>query len=156
MPTSTARVFLLQKEVTERIAAPPGGKSYGVLSVLLQLHADVDVPHHVPAGAFTPPPEVESAVVRLVFRDTPRADPGDEAFFRRVVKAAFGQRRKTLGNAVQIGTPGGARGAAAGLRVDWNRSGPPGGDAVGGGIRRLEPRAFRFGAGRREAVGEQA
>ena len=96
-------VFLLQKEVTERIAAAPGGKSYGVLSVLLQLHADVDVPHHVPAGAFTPPPEVESAVVRLVFRDAPRADPGDEALFRRVVKAAFAQRRKTLGNALKAG-----------------------------------------------------
>lgn len=94
-------VFLLQKEVTERIAAAPGGKSYGVLSVLLQLHADVDVPHHVPAGVFTPPPEVESAVVRLTFRDAPRADPGDEAFFRRLVKAAFAQRRKTLGNALK-------------------------------------------------------
>jgi len=96
-------VFLLQKEVTDRIASDPGGKSYGVLSVLLQLHADVDVPHHVPAGAFTPPPEVESAVVRLVFRDAPRADPGDEALFRRVVKAAFAQRRKTLGNALKAG-----------------------------------------------------
>ena len=93
--------FLLQKEVTERIAAAPGGKSFGILSVLLQLHADVDVPHHVPAGVFTPPPEVESAVVRLTFRDTPRADPGDEALFRRVVKAAFAQRRKTLGNALK-------------------------------------------------------
>ncbi len=94
-------VFLLQKEVTDRIAAPPGGKSYGVLSVLLQLHADVDVPHHVPAGVFTPPPDVESAVVRLTFRDAPRADPGDEALFRKVVKAAFAQRRKTLGNALK-------------------------------------------------------
>lgn len=96
-------VFLLQREVTERIAAPPGGRSYGVVSVLLQLHADVDVPHHVPAGAFTPPPEVESAVVRLAFRDAPRADPGDEALFRRLVKAAFAQRRKTLGNALKAG-----------------------------------------------------
>ncbi|WP_373044293.1 16S rRNA (adenine(1518)-N(6)/adenine(1519)-N(6))-dimethyltransferase RsmA [Vulgatibacter sp.] len=94
-------VFLLQKEVTERIAAAPGGKSYGILSVLLQLHADVDVPHHVPAGAFTPPPDVESAVVRLVFREAPRADPGDETLFRKVVKAAFAQRRKTLGNALK-------------------------------------------------------
>ncbi len=94
-------VFLLQREVTERIAADPGGKDYGILSVLLQLHADVDVPHHVPAGAFTPPPEVESAVVRLEFRAAPVADPGDEATFRRVVKGAFAQRRKTLGNALK-------------------------------------------------------
>lgn len=94
-------VFLLQKEVTDRIAADPGGKEYGVLSVLLQLHADVDVPHHVPAGAFTPPPEVESAVVRLELRDAPRADPGDEALFRKVVKGAFVQRRKTVANSLK-------------------------------------------------------
>jgi 16S rRNA (adenine1518-N6/adenine1519-N6)-dimethyltransferase len=94
-------VFLLQREVTGRIAAPPGGKDYGILSVLLQLHADVDVPHHVPAGAFTPPPDVESAVVRLAFLAAPKADPGDEALFRRVVKGAFAQRRKTLGNALK-------------------------------------------------------
>lgn len=94
-------VFLLQKEVTDRIAASPGGKEYGVLSVLLQLHADVDVPHHVPSGAFTPPPEVESAVVRLERRDSPRADPGDEALFRKVVKGAFAQRRKTVANSLK-------------------------------------------------------
>ncbi len=93
-------VFLLQREVTERVAAEPGGKVYGVISVLLQLWADADVPHRVPAAAFTPPPEVESAVLRLSFRDTPRADPGDPALFRKVVKAAFAQRRKTLGNAL--------------------------------------------------------
>lgn len=101
-------VFLLQREVTERIAAAPGGKSYGVLSVLLQMHADVDVPHRVPARVFTPPPEVESAVIRLRFRDTPRADAGDEDRFRRLVKAAFSQRRKTLQNALRasrIATP---------------------------------------------------
>lgn len=95
--------FLLQKEVTDRIASPPGGKSYGVLSAQLQLHAEVDVPHDVPAGAFTPPPEVESAVVRLEFLDRPRADPGDEKLYKRLVKAAFAQRRKTLGNAVKAG-----------------------------------------------------
>ncbi len=94
-------VFLLQREVTERIAATPGGRDYGILSVLLQLHADVDVPHRVPAGAFTPPPEVESAVVRLEVRDTPRADPGDEALFRKLVKAAFAQRRKTVLNSLK-------------------------------------------------------
>lgn len=95
--------FLLQKEVTDRIASAPGGKTYGVLSALLQLHAEVDVPHDVPAGAFTPPPEVESAVVRLEFLERPRADPGDEAVYRKLVKAAFAQRRKTLGNAVKAG-----------------------------------------------------
>lgn len=96
-------VFLLQKEVTERIAAAPGGKEYGVLSVLLQMHAEVDVPHRVPARAFTPPPEVESAVIRFRMRERPLADPGDETLFRRLVKAAFSQRRKTLENALRAG-----------------------------------------------------
>lgn len=96
-------VFLLQKEVTERIAAPPGGKEYGVLSVLLQLYAEVDIPHRVPARAFVPRPEVESAVIRCRMRQGPLADPGDETFFRRLVKAAFAQRRKTLGNALRAG-----------------------------------------------------
>lgn len=96
-------VFLLQKEVTERIAAAPGGKEYGVLSVLLQMHAEVDVPHRVPARAFTPPPEVESAVIRFRTRERPLADPGDETLFRRLVKAAFSQRRKTLENALRAG-----------------------------------------------------
>ena len=117
-------VFLLQREVTARIAAPPGGKDYGILSVLLQLHADVDVPHHVPAGAFTPPPDVESAVVRLEFRAAPKADPGDEALFRRLVKGAFAQRRKTLGNALKaarIAEPGVLAGALAAAGVDPGR-----------------------------------
>lgn len=96
-------VFLLQKEVTERIAARPGGKEYGVLSVLLQMYAEVDVPHRVPARAFTPPPQVESAVIRFRMRERPLADPGDEALFRRLVKVAFAQRRKTLANALRAG-----------------------------------------------------
>lgn len=96
-------VFLLQKEVTERIAAQPGGKEYGVLSVLLQMHAEVDIPHRVPARAFTPPPQVESAVIRFRMRESPLADPGDEALFRRLVKVAFSQRRKTLANALRAG-----------------------------------------------------
>lgn len=101
-------VFLLQQEVTERIAAAPGSKTYGILSVLLQLYADVDVPHRVPAGAFTPPPEVESAVIRLELRDQPRAEPGSEPLFREVVRGAFAQRRKTLLNSLK-----GAKVAAA-------------------------------------------
>jgi len=96
-------VFLLQKEVTERIAASPGGKDYGVLSVLLQMHAEVDIPHRVPARAFVPRPEVESAVIRFRMRERPLADPGDPDLFRRLVKAAFAQRRKTLENALGAG-----------------------------------------------------
>jgi 16S rRNA (adenine1518-N6/adenine1519-N6)-dimethyltransferase len=101
--TSVRRaVFLLQREVAERLAAGPDDENYGLLSVLLQRHADVDVARRVPAGAFWPPPRVESAVLRARFR--PPADPVvDEARFRRLVKAGFGQRRKTLRNALEAG-----------------------------------------------------
>jgi 16S rRNA (adenine1518-N6/adenine1519-N6)-dimethyltransferase len=96
-------VLTLQKEVAERLVAGPGSKRYGSLSVLTQLVADVEIAFTIPPGAFTPPPSVESAVVRMTPLKAPRASVGDEAFFRRVVKAAFGQRRKTLGNALSGG-----------------------------------------------------
>ena len=93
--------FMLQKEVVDRMAAEPGSKVYGRLSVMLQLACRVEPLFYVPPGAFRPPPKVESAVVRLVplppeaLHDAP---PGD---VYAVVKAAFGQRRKTLGNALK-------------------------------------------------------
>jgi 16S rRNA (adenine1518-N6/adenine1519-N6)-dimethyltransferase len=93
--------FMLQKEVVERMAAPPGSKTYGRLSVMLQLRCTVEPLFGVAPGAFRPPPKVDSAVVRL----TPlpaHALPGvDMRVVERVVKAAFGQRRKTLGNALR-------------------------------------------------------
>ncbi len=93
-------VFLLQREVAERLAAGPGDENFGLLSVLLQRHAEVAVVRRVPAGAFWPPPRVESAVLEARFR--PPADPvHDEARFRALVKAGFGQRRKTLRNALE-------------------------------------------------------
>jgi 16S rRNA (adenine1518-N6/adenine1519-N6)-dimethyltransferase len=93
--------FMLQKEVVERMAAAPGSKVYGRLSVMLQLVCRVDPLIDVPPGAFTPPPKVDSAVVRVTPRalaERPQADP---AIIARVVKAAFGQRRKTLSNALR-------------------------------------------------------
>lgn len=92
--------FMLQKEVVERMAAAPGSKVYGRLSVMVQLACRVEPLLEVPPGAFTPPPKVDSAVVRLVPRapgERPQADPGALA---RIVRAAFGQRRKTLANAL--------------------------------------------------------
>jgi 16S rRNA (adenine1518-N6/adenine1519-N6)-dimethyltransferase len=95
-------VFLLQREVAERLAAPPASRDWGVLSVLLQREADVSVERIVPPGAFHPPPRVESAVLCALFR--PPADRvEDPARFRRLVKAGFAQRRKTLGNALKAG-----------------------------------------------------
>ncbi len=93
-------VFLVQREVAERLAAGPGTAAWGLLSVLLQREAEVSVERIVPPGAFLPPPKVDSAVVCAIFR--PPLDPiRDAARFRRLVKAGFGQRRKTLKNALE-------------------------------------------------------
>ncbi len=95
-------VFLLQREVAERLAAAPGTHAWGLLSVLLQREADVSIERIVPAGAFVPPPKVESAVLCALFRP-PLAKVADPARFRRLVKAGFAQRRKTLANALEAG-----------------------------------------------------
>jgi 16S rRNA (adenine1518-N6/adenine1519-N6)-dimethyltransferase len=92
--------FMLQKEVVERMAAGPGGKDYGRLSVMLQARCDVTPLFTIGPGAFRPPPKVDSAVVRLVPRAAPLAID-DEATFARVVAAAFAQRRKTLRNGLK-------------------------------------------------------
>lgn len=90
---------MLQKEVAERICAAPGGKVYGILSVLLQAWYDCRYLFSVPPGVFAPPPKVTSGVLRLTRNS--RTDLGvDEAAFKRVVKTAFGQRRKTLRNSL--------------------------------------------------------
>jgi len=94
-------VFTLQQEVVERIAAPAGTREAGVLSALLQLHFDVERLFDVPARTFHPPPKVDSAVVRLDRLSHPRAEVRSEDRFRRVVKAAFAQRRKTLLNSMR-------------------------------------------------------
>jgi 16S rRNA (adenine1518-N6/adenine1519-N6)-dimethyltransferase len=99
--TFTSLTLMLQKEVAERIAADPGGKDYGYLSVLVQLYAKPRLLFTVPPGAFTPRPEVDSTIVSLVLRDSPAAAVRDEDYFLRVVKAAFSQRRKTLRNALK-------------------------------------------------------
>jgi 16S rRNA (adenine1518-N6/adenine1519-N6)-dimethyltransferase len=92
---------MLQQEVAERVASLPGGKAYGYLSVLVQLYAEPRVEFMVPPGAFTPKPEVNSAVITLTIRDHPAVAVVDENFFVRLVKAAFSQRRKTLRNALK-------------------------------------------------------
>ena len=95
--------LMLQREVAERLAAGPGGKVYGALSVLTQAGCDVELALRVPPGAFRPPPQVESAVVRLTPRAQSRVPAAMEARFREVVRAAFGRRRKTLPNALNEG-----------------------------------------------------
>lgn len=109
--------FMLQKEVVDRMAADPGSKVYGRLSVMLQAFCKVTSLFVVPPGAFRPPPKVDSAVVRLVPRDPATVGILDRRRFAEVVRAAFGQRRKTLRNALQnVCTP--EQFEAAGVRSD--------------------------------------
>jgi len=91
--------FMLQREVVDRMAAPPGSKTYGRLSVMLQARFAIEKLFDVPAGAFQPPPKVVSAVVRLTPLGAAAPAIADEATFARTVAAAFSQRRKTLRNA---------------------------------------------------------
>ena len=88
---------MIQREVAERIAAHPGSKTYGILSVLIQAWYDVEYLFTVEPGVFNPPPKVRSAVIRLT-RNTVTDLGCDEHLFRRVVKTTFNQRRKTLRN----------------------------------------------------------
>jgi 16S rRNA (adenine1518-N6/adenine1519-N6)-dimethyltransferase len=109
--------FMLQKEVVDRMGAEPGSKVYGRLSVMLQAKCRVTPLFTVGPGAFRPPPKVDSAVVRLVPRPAGELGIADPALFEHLVRDAFGQRRKTMRNAVmQL-----CRGEdieAAGLRPD--------------------------------------
>lgn len=92
--------FMLQKEVVDRMAAGPGSKVYGRLSVMLQAYCTVTALFMVPPGAFRPPPKVDSAVVRLVPHPPAQIGIDDPRRFADIVRAAFGQRRKTLRNAL--------------------------------------------------------
>jgi len=93
-------VGMIQKEVAERLSAPPGSKTYGILSVLLQAWYDIEYCFTVSETVFYPPPKVKSAVVRLRRNQTSTLDCDEKLFFK-VVKAAFGQRRKVLRNALK-------------------------------------------------------
>ena len=92
--------FMLQKEVVDRMAAAPGSKVYGRLSVMLQAYCSVTPLFRVPPGAFRPPPKVDSAVVRLLPKPAAQIGIDDATAFADVVRDAFGQRRKTLRNAL--------------------------------------------------------
>lgn len=95
-------VVMVQKEVADRMISPPGSKEYGALSVAVQYYSEPQIALNVSKAAFLPPPEVESAVVVMQMRQHPPIEAPKEAFFR-VVKAAFGQRRKTVQNALVAG-----------------------------------------------------
>lgn len=91
---------MVQKEVADRMQAEPGGKEYGTLSLAVQYYAEPKIVAVVPPGCFMPKPNVGSAVIRLARRDEPCVHAEDEKLMFRVIRAAFGQRRKTLVNSL--------------------------------------------------------
>src|ERR1700722_3489364 len=93
--------FMLQREVVERMAAQPGGKEYGRLTVMLAAYAEVEALFDVGPGAFRPRPKVWSAIVRLRPSPEPRFDIGSDGVLRTLVTAAFSHRRKTLRNGLK-------------------------------------------------------
>jgi|SRR6056297_977290 len=99
-PLFARMVLMFQREVGERLMARPGTKDYGILSVFCQLWYDINKVVLVKPGAFNPPPRVESLVLSFLPLAEPRVDPVDEALFKKLVKGAFTQRRKTLRNSL--------------------------------------------------------
>jgi 16S rRNA (adenine1518-N6/adenine1519-N6)-dimethyltransferase len=100
-PRANRMVFLLQREVADRMSASPGGKEYGALTVNLQGIASVETQFRVAPGSFQPPPKVESAVVRIVPLDEPLIEAGEEERFRTAVQGMFGMRRKQMRRVVR-------------------------------------------------------
>ncbi len=94
-------VLMVQKEVAQRVAASPGGKDYGVLTLMTAYDADAEIILEVPAKAFRPCPNVDSAVLRLTKREAPPSFVKNRKLFRALVKAGFAQRRKTLSNTLK-------------------------------------------------------
>lgn len=92
---------MVQKEVAHKLVAMPGDEAYGLTSLRCRYYTEPEIVEYVPAKAFTPPPKVDSAFVNLPFRKAPVAPVSDEAMLWRIVRAGFGQRRKTLLNALK-------------------------------------------------------
>jgi 16S rRNA (adenine1518-N6/adenine1519-N6)-dimethyltransferase len=96
---------MLQEEVAERVASPPGSREYGILSVLYALTTEVAIAARFPAACFTPPPKVCSALLRARFLERPRADVGDLQAFEKFLHQAFARRRRTLENNLEDSYP---------------------------------------------------
>lgn len=100
-PHLATATLMLQKEVAERLVAKPSTPAYGPMAIMAQLWSETHIAFHLSPGAFFPPPEVSSSVIHITLRESPRVELHDEKFFWRVVKAAFGQRRKQLANTLR-------------------------------------------------------
>jgi 16S rRNA (adenine1518-N6/adenine1519-N6)-dimethyltransferase len=114
-PRAERAVYLVQREVAERVIAEPASENYGALSVNLQALASAELSFRVSAGAFIPPPKVESAVMRIVPLATPLVSAGEEAGYRAMVVGAFGFRRKQMQRVIRELWDLGAEDAAATL-----------------------------------------
>ena len=122
----THAVVMIQKEMADRIMAPPGGKTYGAIGVMIRTYADVKSVAKVGAGSFVPPPKIDSTVIKLVplAEAKPRVPIADAKHYSIVVHAAFGQRRKTLRNALRAMFEDGAVDAAlTSTSIDGQRRG---------------------------------
>ena len=122
--TFSTLTLMVQKEVAERMVAPSGGKDYGPLSIFVQLFLDLSVRFSVKPSCFFPPPKVDSAVVRLTWKDTPVVGREEEDWFRNVVRGCLGYRRKTLLNALKhsgLGLPEDAEGRMEKVGIDSRR-----------------------------------
>jgi 16S rRNA (adenine1518-N6/adenine1519-N6)-dimethyltransferase len=93
--------LMVQREVAERMVAPPGGKDYGPLSIFVQVFLDLSIRFSVKPSCFFPPPKVDSAVIQLTWKETPVVRREEEDWFRKVVRGCLGYRRKTLINALK-------------------------------------------------------
>ncbi|HZG72815.1 MAG TPA: 16S rRNA (adenine(1518)-N(6)/adenine(1519)-N(6))-dimethyltransferase RsmA [Chondromyces sp.] len=100
-------VVMLQKEVADRIAAKPGTKEYGSLSIAIQYYTEAETAFIVPKTVFMPQPNVDSAIIKLTKREKPAVEVEDEEFFFTITRAAFAQRRKTLMNNLTSQLPNG-------------------------------------------------
>jgi len=117
-------VFMIQKEMADRIIAKPATKEYGALGVMVRTYCDVHTIVKVAAGSFVPPPKIDSTVLRFDPLAAPRAPIESHAHYSKVVHAAFGQRRKILRNALRAHWPDEAvDGALAAAEIDGNRRG---------------------------------
>ncbi len=119
-------VVMIQKEVALRLCAKPGTKDYGAISVLCGYYTEPEIVTTVSAGAFVPPPKVDSAVVKMKIRKEPAVKTADSAMFFKTVKAAFSQRRKTLLNCINSAFPYGKEVLAeklSGIGIDPKRRG---------------------------------
>ena len=105
-------ILMFQKELAQRIGAEPGGRQYGRITAMLRYCADIRFLADIKASVFYPPPKVDSAVIEIKFKSTKIYGPHDETMLFKVIKAAFGNRRKTLKNSL----------AAADLQIDAQRA----------------------------------